>query len=134
MKRPIVWTIGAEHWPRALLRAELIERGWDAVGFVSLPDLLAQLVLERARRSAGAPPSVVVIDLRGQSATERQLDALFAPGVPLVAVGGVTEWAETRLTARHWTARLRRPVTLGAIADTTELVARVGRAGAPLAP
>src|SRR5215471_17474158 len=28
----VVWIIDAEQWPRALLRAELIERGFDAVG------------------------------------------------------------------------------------------------------
>jgi hypothetical protein len=134
--RPIVWTVGAEHWPRALLRAELIERGWDAIGFASLPDALAQLVLERARRSAGAPPSVMAIDLRAQRVTDRQLDALFLAGVPLVAVGGASEWGDERLAARTWSARLRRPVTLGAIADTIALVARARRSGVPphLAP
>jgi hypothetical protein len=123
---PTVWTVGAEHWPRALLRAELIERGWEAMGFASLPDLLARLVLERARRSGGALPSLMLIDLQSQGATDAQLDALFGAGVPLVAVGGATEWADERLARRPWSARLRRPVTLGAIAEAIAVVARRG--------
>ena len=35
---PVIWIIDAEQWPRALLRAELIERGYDAVGYVTVRD------------------------------------------------------------------------------------------------
>src|SRR5689334_9573424 len=39
---PVVWIVDAEHWPRAYLRAELIERGYDAVGFVGVREALAR--------------------------------------------------------------------------------------------
>jgi hypothetical protein len=36
---PPVWIVASDHW-RAYLCAELIERGYDAVGFVTLQDVL----------------------------------------------------------------------------------------------
>ena len=39
-KEPAVWVIDSEQWPRACLRAELIERGYDAYGFISIGDAL----------------------------------------------------------------------------------------------
>ena len=47
-----IWIVGADHWPRALLRAELIERGYDATGFPTLEDAVTRLMLTRARRPA----------------------------------------------------------------------------------
>jgi hypothetical protein len=38
---PVVWIIDPDQWPRAMLRAELIERGVDAVG---LPETLRRPV------------------------------------------------------------------------------------------
>ena len=32
----VVWIIDVDQWPRAMLRAELIERGYDAVGYVTV--------------------------------------------------------------------------------------------------
>ena len=42
-KSPVIWIIEAEHWPRALIRAELIERGFDAVGYENVRDAEANL-------------------------------------------------------------------------------------------
>ena len=121
----------ADHWPRAYLRAELIERGWEAIGFVSLRDAVARLVHDGAGRPAAAAPSLIWVDLRGLGASNRQLDTLFAAGVPLLAVGGSTEWADERLADRPWSARLRLPLTIGAIADAIERIAQAGRMDAP---
>ena len=110
--------IGAERGPRAALRAELIERGQDAIGFETLRDAV------RAGRLPGAPtPALVVIDLQDQSVDDRLLDAMFATGSPIVAVAGATEEGDARLRARPWARWLRRPVTLGAIADAVASVA-----------
>ncbi|HVV49056.1 MAG TPA: hypothetical protein VHO06_05320 [Polyangia bacterium] len=107
-----IWIVDAEHWPRAYLRAELIERGFDAVGFVAVDDALAALALGRPR------PRLAVVDLRGQPSDPRRLAPLLRFGFPVVAVGGAAEWA----AARHhpWAAFLRRPLTIGAVADEVE--------------
>ena len=108
-----VWIIDAEQWPRASLRAELIERGHDAVGFVTALDALTRLALRRE------PPALAVIDLGGPPSNPRQLEALLRAGFPVLAIGGAA-WATDSLRARPWAAFLRRPLTVGAIADEVE--------------
>ena len=61
-----IWIVGADHWPRALLRAELIERGYDATGFVTLEEAVRRLMLPPARR-----PALLVLDRRDQVVDER---------------------------------------------------------------
>jgi hypothetical protein len=114
---PLVWLIATERGPRAALRAELIERGYDAVGFETLRDAVL------TGRLPGAPrPAVVTIDLHEQLADEALLDALFALGARVIAVAGTAETSDARLRARPWAAWLRRPITLGAIADAVVAV------------
>lgn len=104
--------IGADHWPRAYLRAELIERGYDAVGF----ETLDAAALDRAMSPARAL-RLIVIDLHAQRLDEKRLAWLFRQGVPVIAVAGAAEAAGGRLAQRPWAALLRRPITIGAIAD-----------------
>ena len=111
---PVVWVIGADHWPRAFLRAELIERGLDAIGFASARDALTRLVAARAR------PALAIIDLHEQRVPDRALATLLAGGFPVIAIGGAAEWADPSLRARPWALFLRRPLTIGAIADATQ--------------
>jgi len=47
-----------EHWPRALLRAELIERGYDVVG---APDLTAAMSVRPVEKERG-PVRLIAID------------------------------------------------------------------------
>jgi len=49
-KEPILWVIDSEQ-PRALLRAELIERGYDPYGFITISDALDSL----SRASSSKP-------------------------------------------------------------------------------
>ena len=109
-----VWIIDAEQWPRASLRAELIERGHEAVGFVTALDALTRLALRRE------PPALAVIDLGGRPSSSKQLDVLLGAGFPVLAIGGAAAWATASLRARPWAAFLRRPLTVGAIADEVE--------------
>ncbi len=109
---PLVWVIAADRGPRAALRAELIERGFDAVGFESLRDAVLTGRLPGARR-----PAIVVVDLDGQAAPDPVLDALFALEAAVIAVAGPIETGDPRLRARSWASWLRRPITLGSIAD-----------------
>jgi len=84
-----------------MLRAELIERGLDAVGYI---------------RAADAAPSrfpdVIVVELRNVHRDE--VARLFQLGVPVIAIAGKPEppW----LNEFKWTAVLRRPVSIGEIA------------------
>jgi DNA-binding NtrC family response regulator len=119
---PVVWVIDAEHWPRALLRAELIERGYDAVGFTAVDEAIFRLTRERRRR-----PRLVLVDLAGQALARDSVALLSAGGVPVIAVAGAQEasGAEERLGV---TALIRRPVSLGQLADAVDR--RLGRSAA----
>jgi hypothetical protein len=111
---PRIWVIDADHWPRAYLRAELIERGYDATGFEALKDAAARLVLAPAAR-----PAAMVVDLRGQRVDERVRAFLFAQAIPLLAIhaaGGAAGVPGAPLLSPR-TQVLRRPLTIGAIAD-----------------
>jgi hypothetical protein len=100
---PVVWIIDADQWPRALLRAELIERGFDAVGYLSAPDALAKL---------GARfPDLIVADLKG--VTREDVENLFKVGVPVIGIAAIPEPAW--VGDFPWAALLRRPVSIGEI-------------------
>ena len=101
----VVWIIDAEHWPRALLRAELIERGLDAVGYETVRDAIDSL--------PSRPPDAIVVDVRGQPMP--QVERLLRIGVPVIVVAGMQELND--LPPEGWAAVLRRPVSIGEIAD-----------------
>jgi len=104
----IIWIIDAEQWPRASLRAELIERGYDAVGFVDIGAAL---------RNVFQKPRVIILELRGQMLTAAALEALTATDIPIVLLGGAAELDDTLVQRFHWAATFRRPVLLGDVAD-----------------
>jgi DNA-binding response OmpR family regulator len=101
----VVWIIDVEHWPRALLRAELIERGFDAVGYETVRDAIDSLPWRA--------PDVIVVDVKGQPMP--LVERLLKIGVPVIAVGGVPDIND--LPNGAWAAVLRRPISLGEIAD-----------------
>lgn len=109
----MVWIIDAEQWPRALLRAELIERGFDAVSWTTVRDAL-EAVPEYF-------PEAIVLDLRGQPLP--LVERLPSLGVPLLIVAGVPEIND--LPDGEWAAIMRRPVSSAAVAD--RVVRLVGR-------
>ena len=106
MERAPVWIVDSDHWPRAYLRAELIERGYDAEGFVGLADLLVRLALAPAR------PALVVIDLQGQGRKRRATDSYTSSGRRLPCPG---DWRGHGMGGRApadtpWARFLRRPL------------------------
>jgi DNA-binding NtrC family response regulator len=103
----VVWIIDSEQWPRALLRAELIERGYDAVGFITVSDAIDQLPWRK--------PNVIVVELRGQPI--QHLERLLKLNVPVILTGGVPEINDAELRSLPFAAVMRRPVSLGDIAD-----------------
>ena len=88
-----------------MLRAELIERGFDAVGYITVRDAIDSLP-ERF-------PDAIVVELRGQPMP--LVVRLLKVGAPVLIVGGVPEIND--LPEGAWAAVLRRPVSLGEIAD-----------------
>lgn len=110
--QPTVWVVIPAQWTRALLRGELIERGYDAVGFIDARDALESL--------AERPPDGIVVELRGLPPA--QLERLVKIGVPVIATGGASDLADPSLRSVEFAELLPRPVTLGAIADRVEAV------------
>ena len=60
----VIRIIGNEQWPRACLRAELIERGYAALGFERLFHALSEL-----NRAVMKKAQIIVLELRGQKIT-----------------------------------------------------------------
>jgi hypothetical protein len=100
-----VWIIDAEHWPRALLRAELIDRGFDAVGFVSVDDAL--------RTIPSRWPDVIVVELR--TLARREAERLFGASIPVIGLAPASH--EPWIDELPFAKMLRRPVSIGEIAD-----------------
>ena len=117
MDKPVVWIVDADHWPRVELRALLIERGYDAIGIETVSDAVLRTRLPRAEL-----PSVIVVDLASLDGSEALLEALFETGVPSIAVAGAVDEEQERARHRGWTVFLRRPVTLGEIADAVAVI------------
>lgn len=105
-RQAVIWVIDADQWPRALLRAELIERGFDAVGYITIHDAIDSLPWRA--------PDAIVIDVRGQPMA--QVAKLVQIGAPVVVVAGAAEIND--LPDVEWAAVMRRPVSVGDIATT----------------
>src|SRR5215468_9025476 len=88
-KEPVLWVIDSEQWPRACLRAELIERGYDPYGFITIADALDALC-----RGAASNPQLIILELRGQNLTEQFIKAVRNLQVPIIALGGNAELNE----------------------------------------
>jgi hypothetical protein len=115
---PVVWIVDADHWPRAYLRAELIERGYDAVGFVTLRAALARLATLRFRRAGR--PELIVVDLHELAVDDPLLAGLRRAGAPVLGVADAAAAADPLVRGFPWAALLRRPLTIGDIADVVE--------------
>lgn len=106
-----VWIIDRQHWPRALLRGELLESGLDAVGFVSIEDALADLDLDAAPR-----PDMIVLELKGLGDDrDENLARLAGTGLPVILLGGAVELNKDAIRYGKWAGVLKRPFTLGQI-------------------
>ena len=115
--QPGVWIISSQQWPRALLRAELIERGYDAIGFRALDEAL--IALARAIRE---PPDAVILDLADQQVTRSQLTGLSQARIPTILLGGALDLEDPQLSGFAWAGILRRPFMLR---EVTALVERI---------
>jgi DNA-binding response OmpR family regulator len=117
---PPVWIVDADQWPRACLRAELIERGYDAIGFTTL-----EAMLERLARRAVSPPRVMVVSVEGQAVTPPRLAVLARHPARLVLTGGAAALATAAVRDAAADRVLPRPVSLGELADAVEDLAPI---------
>ena len=109
---PVVWIVDSQEWLRACLRAELIDEGFDPVGYQDVRDALLAI-----RQPAGAKPDVMVVELCGQTVSRPILAMLAKAGVPTILLGGAAELSDRALSEFAWAAVLRRPFTVAALAD-----------------
>lgn len=120
-REPVIWIIDNEHWPRAYLRAELIERGYQAISFSDLSRALAELDCLAPR------PDAVILELRDQEITSEALGTLARAKVPVIGIGGTVELDNSAIADFPWADLLRRPVSIGAVVDAVERRIAKGR-------
>jgi hypothetical protein len=116
-KEPVIWIVDSEQWPRACLRAELIERGYDAYGFITIGG-----ALESLSRGATPKPDAFILELRGQTLTPGLLSSVQDLIVPTILLGGSAELNDPLIRSHKWETVLKRPVSLGAIADLVQTI------------
>ena len=113
--KPAIWIIDSQQWPRAYLRAELIKRGFEVIGFVELGEAMAAPC-----DSEYVKPRLIVLELQGQSIAETDLKVLARFGIPAVALGGATELSDEMIKSFKWAALMQRPFSIGEVADVVE--------------
>jgi DNA-binding response OmpR family regulator len=111
-RQPSIWIISFEPWPRAMLRAELIERGYDATGYLTVDQALVELM-----RNPTEKPQAIILDLGGQAITHALLSALAREGIATVILGGAVELGDPLIRKFTWAGVLRRPFTIGEVVD-----------------
>jgi hypothetical protein len=115
-KEPVLWVIDSEQWPRACLRAELIERGFNPYGFITIRHALNSL----SRRPAPPKPELIILELRDQNLAPELIEAVRNLRISTIVLGGSLELIEPAIQQHKWEAVLKRPVSLGKIADLVE--------------
>ena len=110
-----LWIVDTEQWPRACLRAELIERGYDAYGFVTMGDALESLF-----KGTSPKPEAIVLELRGQDLTPATMDKIRSLGIPVILLGGNSDLNDPIVIQHQWDTILRRPFSLGMVADVVQ--------------
>jgi hypothetical protein len=108
---PRILIVSREQWPRALLRAQLREAGYDAIGARTLSRALGYPPDDPER----GPVRVLVVDSAAAVAEPAALERarLRYPGVRLVLIGGAGA-----APPGPWDATLQRPVSIGDIVAT----------------
>lgn len=124
-REPVLWVVDREQWPRACLRAELIERGYNPYGFILLDDALDYFSKGRSPR-----PEALILELRGQRLTNKSLQNLQALAIPTIVLGGSADMNDPLIRNRKWDVVFKRPFSLGEVADVVERLVPAGPAAA----
>lgn len=123
--RPIVWIIAGHQWLRACLRAELLERGFEALGYTEIRQALRALCNDWLAR-----PQIIVLDLCDQCFSRYQLEILTGTGIPILVLGGALDLSEPVVQEMRWAGIMKRPFFISAVLDRIEQLAR----NLPLSP
>lgn len=123
---PRILVVSGDQWPRALLRAELRDAGYDAIGATTLSRALRPPPIDVER----GPVRLIVMDSGVVAGEPTALEAARRryPGVLLVLIARAGA-----APAGPWAAVLRRPVTIGDIVATLRRLVPLP-AGGPRAP
>ena len=116
-KEPVLWVIDSEQWPRACLSAEWIERGYDPYGFITISDALDSL-----SRGAWAKPEAIILELREQNLTSELVESIRNLRIPTVVLCGASVLIYPLILHEKWDVVLKRPVSLGKIADVVQQI------------
>jgi hypothetical protein len=124
---PDVIVLGGE-WPeRAMLRAQLIEEGYEVVALDAWP-------LPRQYRRAGMKPRAMVVDLRGLEDPRLTLDELrFVVPPERVVVVTALGTLPRRDVERFGFSTVERPATVGEIVSAVSALLAATRAPRPAA-
>jgi hypothetical protein len=117
---PRILVVSSAQWLRALLRAELRDAGYDAIGAATLSRALRHPPTDVAR----GPVRLIVVDSAAAAAEPAALEHARRryPGVLLVLIHGAGA-----APLGPWAAMLRRPVTIGnVVASVRRLVPSLG--------
>ena len=108
---PRILVVSAEQWPRALLRAQLGEAGYDAIGAGTLSRALRHPPDDAER----GPVRLIVVDSEAAAAEPEALEHARRryPGGAFGLVHGAGA-----VPPGPWAATLQRPVTIGEIVAT----------------
>ncbi|UCC48474.1 MAG: hypothetical protein JSV41_13605 [Gemmatimonadota bacterium] len=117
MEAPRVLIVSPDQWPRALLRAELLAAGYDAVGSRTLSAALRYPATQPGR----GPVRLIIVD---QCVVEREASEVRAG---LAAKHTGSRWfllahSRSALPAGDWDAALRRPVSIGQVVEAVKRV------------
>ena len=116
---PRILLVMSDHWMRALLRAELIERGFDAVG---APDLTSALLSRPVEKDRGPVRAILIDQDALVEPASRLLDLLVSrhgnPALLLLARSMLD------VPPGAWHRIVSRPALIGEIASAIEETVR----------
>jgi FixJ family two-component response regulator len=124
--KSVVWIIDPQQWPRAYLRALLLEQGFDVIGFIELGEVLTAL-----KNPHSLKPRVIVLELQGLSPSEDQRHTLSQITIPIVGIAGAVERNQEWIGKIKWAALIERPATIGQVADTIKKLTDDGLVKSP---
>ena len=79
-------------------------------------------------RPPGPKPQLIVLELRGLDLTEQLIEAVRNLRIPTIVLGGAAELNDSLLQRGQWQIVLKRPISLGRIADVVENILPAHRA------
>jgi hypothetical protein len=93
----------------------LAERGFDALGYEVIAEAVAALQSPEIGR-----PQVIVLELRQQVLDRKTLGTLAKAAIPIIIPRGLPELNEPVVHEFAGAAVMKRPSTIGAVADLVE--------------